>query len=161
MLPPHPLCGPRLPPPGRVLPLRRFRTPPSRPRRPPSTSRSARPPRSTSRTISALAGHRLPPVSDAPAPSSPPIPDSEKDQIKALIVRLMLSSSARIQSQLSEALAVISKHDFPKLWPALLPDLVSNVQKASQASDYASINGILGTARSSFASSKPMICCLI
>ncbi|KAI3416776.1 Importin N-terminal domain-containing protein [Psidium guajava] len=91
-----------------------------------------------------------PPDSDAPAPSSSPIPDAEKEQIKALIVPLMLSSSARIQSQLSEALALISKHDFPKLWPALLPDLVSNLQKASQASDYASINGILGTANSIF-----------
>lgn len=86
----------------------------------------------------------------AAAAAAAPIPDPEKEQIKALIVPLMLSSSARIQSQLSEALAVISKHDFPKQWPALLPDLVANLQKASQASDYASVNGILGTADSIF-----------
>ncbi|KAG2725563.1 hypothetical protein I3843_01G072700 [Carya illinoinensis] len=36
------------------------------------------------------------------------------------------------------------------LWPALLPELVANLQKASQASDYTSINGILGTANSIF-----------
>ncbi|MBA0790810.1 hypothetical protein Gohar_015432 [Gossypium harknessii] len=62
----------------------------------------------------------------------------------------MLSSSPRIQSQLSEALAVIGKHDFPKSWPTLLPELISNLQKAAQSSDYASINGILGTANSIF-----------
>lgn len=83
-----------------------------------------------------------------PVPS--PIVDTEKDQIKALIVSLMLSATPRIQSQLSEALAIIGKHDFPKLWPGLLPELVSSLQKASQASDYASINGILGTANSIF-----------
>ncbi|KAF5451758.1 hypothetical protein F2P56_026835, partial [Juglans regia] len=76
--------------------------------------------------------------------------DAEKEQIKALIVHLMLSSTPKIQSQLSEALALIGKHDFPKLWPALLPELVANLQKAAQASDYSSINGILGTANSIF-----------
>ncbi|XP_022924701.1 exportin-2-like [Cucurbita moschata] len=84
------------------------------------------------------------------ASSLAPIPDPEKDQIKALIVPLMLSSTQRIQSQLSEALALISKHDFPKSWPSLLPELVVSLQKASQASDYASVNGILGTASSIF-----------
>ncbi|KAJ7951318.1 exportin-2-like [Quillaja saponaria] len=87
---------------------------------------------------------------DANVPTFSPIIDSEKEQIKSLIVPLMLSATPRIQSQLSEALAVIGKHDFPKSWPALLPELVSNLQKASQAPDYASINGILGTANSIF-----------
>ncbi|PKI40476.1 hypothetical protein CRG98_039112, partial [Punica granatum] len=87
----------------------------------------------------------------APSPADTTrILDPEKDQIKSLIVPLMLSSSPRIQSQLSEALAVISKHDFPQSWPNLLPDLVSNLQKASASSDYTSINGILGTANSIF-----------
>ena len=62
----------------------------------------------------------------------------------------MLSSTPKIQSQLSEALALIGKHDFPKSWPTLLPELIVELQKASQASDYASINGILGTANSIF-----------
>ncbi|KAG7575139.1 Armadillo-type fold [Arabidopsis suecica] len=79
-----------------------------------------------------------------------PIVDSEKEQIKTLIVSLMLSSSPRIQSQLSEALAVIGKHDFPKSWPALLPELIANLQKAALAGDYVSVNGILGTASSIF-----------
>ncbi|KAH7578062.1 hypothetical protein ACOSQ2_000824 [Xanthoceras sorbifolium] len=79
-----------------------------------------------------------------------PILDPEKEQIKALIVTLMLSSTPRIQSQLSEALAVIGKHDFPKSWPTLLPELIANLRKASQSNDYVSINGILGTANSIF-----------
>ncbi|XP_010267582.1 PREDICTED: exportin-2 [Nelumbo nucifera] len=86
------------------------------------------------------------PPSDA-IPALSPIADQEKEQIKTLIVPLMLSSGPRIQSQLSEALAVIGKHDFPKSWPALLPELVSNLRPAT---DYASINGILGTANSIF-----------
>ena len=43
----------------------------------------------------------------SPDESNPLIPDSEKAEIKALIVRLMLSSTPKIQSQLSEALALI------------------------------------------------------
>ncbi|KAF8393914.1 hypothetical protein HHK36_020115 [Tetracentron sinense] len=85
--------------------------------------------------------------SDSNIPAVTPIPDPEKEQIKTLIVPLMLSSGPRIQSQLSEALAVIGKHDFPKSWPSLLPELVSNLR---QAKDYASVNGILGTANSIF-----------
>ncbi|KAK7389795.1 hypothetical protein VNO78_25089 [Psophocarpus tetragonolobus] len=79
-----------------------------------------------------------------------PISDPEKEQIKTLIVPLMLSATPKIQSQLSEALALIGHHDFPKSWPSLLPELVSNLHKASLSSDYASINGILGTANSIF-----------
>ncbi|BAT87834.1 hypothetical protein LR48_Vigan09g163900 [Vigna angularis] len=82
--------------------------------------------------------------------SESPILPPEKEQIKSLIVPLMLSATRKIQSQLSEALAVIGKHDFPKAWPALLPELISNLKNASQASDYASVNGILGTADSIF-----------
>ncbi|TKY61247.1 Exportin-2 protein [Spatholobus suberectus] len=83
-------------------------------------------------------------------PSDAPILPPEKEQIKSLMVPLMLSATPKIQSQLGEALAVIGKHDFPKAWPALLPELVSNLKNASQASDYASVNGILGTADSIF-----------
>ncbi|KAJ6320195.1 hypothetical protein OIU78_015556 [Salix suchowensis] len=88
----------------------------------------------------------------APSPDSSftPILDAEKDQIKILIVTLMLSSTPLVQSQLSESLSLIGKHDFPKSWPTLLPELVSNLRAASQSNDYASINGILGTANSIF-----------
>lgn len=79
-----------------------------------------------------------------------PIPDSEKEQIKSLIVTLMLNSSPKIQAQLSEALAVIGKHDFPKAWPTLLPELVSSLDKLSNSNDYISVNGILATLNSLF-----------
>lgn len=62
----------------------------------------------------------------------------------------MLSSAPRIQSQLSEALAVIGKHDFPKLWPALLPELKLSLEKAGESSDYATVNGVLNTCNSIF-----------
>ncbi|KAJ9560072.1 hypothetical protein OSB04_005232 [Centaurea solstitialis] len=81
------------------------------------------------------------------------IPDAEKAQIKTLIVPLMLSAattSKRIQAQLSEALAVIGNHDFPKLWPALLPELTSSLETALNANDFASVNGILATVNSLF-----------
>lgn len=78
------------------------------------------------------------------------IPDPEKEQIKSIIVPVMLSSTPRIQSQLSEALSVIGKHDFPKSWPALLPDLRLSLQNASSTSDYVSVNGVLATVNSLF-----------
>lgn len=81
---------------------------------------------------------------------SNPIPDSEKERIKSLIVALMLNASPKIQAQLSEALAVIGKHDFPKSWPTLLPELVSSLDKLSNANDYISVNGILATLNSLF-----------
>ncbi|KAI3681877.1 hypothetical protein L6452_36682 [Arctium lappa] len=82
--------------------------------------------------------------------SASPIPDAEKEQIKTLIVPLMLSATPKIQAQLSEALAVIGNHDFPKLWPALLPELRSSLETAINANDFASVNGILATVNSLF-----------
>lgn len=83
-------------------------------------------------------------------PALNPISDPEKELIKSLIVSLMLKSSPKIQSQLSEALAVIGKHDFPKAWQTLLPELVANLDTLTQANDYASVNGVLATINSLF-----------
>ncbi|MQL94387.1 hypothetical protein Taro_027035 [Colocasia esculenta] len=88
----------------------------------------------------------------APAPSDQnpnpnPISPPEKDQIKVLLVGLMLSSPPRVRSQLGEALAVVSAHDFPRSWPGLLPELVSSLRSAT---DYAAINGLLAAANSIF-----------
>ncbi|XP_057778621.1 exportin-2 [Salvia miltiorrhiza] len=73
------------------------------------------------------------------------MPDTEKEQIKGLIVRLMVTATPKIQAQLSEALTVIGNHDFPKQWRALLPELVVTLDELSQANDYVSVNGILAT----------------
>ncbi|KAL0428719.1 UNVERIFIED_CONTAM: Exportin-2 [Sesamum radiatum] len=78
------------------------------------------------------------------------VPDAEKEQIKALIVTLMVNASPKIQAQLSEALTIIGKHDFPKAWPTLLPELVVTLDKLSQANDYVSVNGVLATINSLF-----------
>ncbi|CAM8884566.1 unnamed protein product [Rhodiola kirilowii] len=88
-----------------------------------------------------------PPVNADAPPSPTPITHFEKEQIKSLIVQSMLASPPRVQAQLSEALTVIGKHDFPQAWPTLLPELVAGLR---QASDYAAVNGILGTANSIF-----------
>ncbi|KAI3449282.1 hypothetical protein Pfo_005947 [Paulownia fortunei] len=89
----------------------------------------------------------------APQPNDPVqiiVPDPEKEQIKSLIVTLMVNSSPKIQAQLSEALTIIGKHDFPKAWPTLLPEVVVTLDKLSQANDYASVNGVLATINSLF-----------
>ncbi|OMO81143.1 hypothetical protein COLO4_23735 [Corchorus olitorius] len=51
-------------------------------------------------------------------PALSPILEHEKDEIKTLIHSLMLSASPCIQSRLSEVLAVIGKHHFPKSCPS-------------------------------------------
>ncbi|WCJ32537.1 Exportin-2 [Euphorbia peplus] len=77
-----------------------------------------------------------------------PIAEDEKNEIKRLMVTLInLSYSPPIQSQLSESLSLICKHDFPKSWPTLLPALVANLNTAG---DYPSVNSILGTVNSIF-----------
>ncbi|CAK9858088.1 unnamed protein product [Sphagnum jensenii] len=86
------------------------------------------------------------PDPDFPPPLNP-IQDPEKDQIKGLIVTLMLSTPPKIQSQLSEALSIMSQHDFPSKWQTLLPELVVSLQSAT---DYTIINGILQTSNSIF-----------
>ncbi|KAK6158894.1 hypothetical protein DH2020_006208 [Rehmannia glutinosa] len=86
--------------------------------------------------------------SNDPAPVV--VPDPEKEQIKALIVTLMVNTSPKIQAQLSEALTIIGKHDFPKAWPSLLPELVVTLDNLSQTNDYVSVNGVLATINSLF-----------
>nr|GEV75011.1 exportin-2 [Tanacetum cinerariifolium] len=62
----------------------------------------------------------------------------------------MLSDGPKIQAQLSEALAVIGNHDFPKLWPALLPELKTRLENAMNVNDFVSVNGVLATVNSLF-----------
>jgi len=44
--------------------------------------------------------------------------------IKQQIVNLMLKSPENIQRQLSDAISVIGREDFPSKWPTLMHDLV-------------------------------------
>jgi exportin-2 (importin alpha re-exporter) len=78
----------------------------------------------------------------------PPIADDEKEQIKGLITTLMVSTPSRVQSQLSEALTIISQHDFPGKWQALLPELTLKLKE--QGNDFTVVVGVLETANSVF-----------
>jgi len=78
----------------------------------------------------------------------PPIADDEKAQIKSLITSLMVSAPPKVQSQLSEALTIISQHDFPGKWESLLPELTSKLREHS--GDLAVVSGVLETANSVF-----------
>jgi exportin-2 (importin alpha re-exporter) len=48
---------------------------------------------------------------------------SLQGQIKQLLTGLMLNTPPLVRAQLSEALTLISGHDFPAAWPQLLPEL--------------------------------------
>ena len=56
----------------------------------------------------------------------------------------MLSTPLIVRAQLSEALSIISMHDFPNKWPDLLPRLIQKLQTG----DPATINGVLHTLNS-------------
>lgn len=74
------------------------------------------------------------------------ITQSDRHDIKASIVELMLTSPEQIQRQLSDAISIISKEDFPDKWENLLTDMVQKFNTG----DFHIINGILRTAHSIF-----------
>jgi len=69
-----------------------------------------------------------------------------QDQIKGLITNLMLSTPAPVRSQLSEALTIIGRHDFPAKWMTLLPELLERLKTG----DVVTAGGVLETANSIF-----------
>ncbi|TDG47824.1 hypothetical protein AWZ03_005778 [Drosophila navojoa] len=71
---------------------------------------------------------------------------SDRNTIKTLIVTLMLHSPTALQKQLSDAVSIIGKHDFPKKWPQLIDEMVEKFASG----DFNVINGILQTAHSLF-----------
>lgn len=58
----------------------------------------------------------------------------------------MLTSPPAIQKQLSDAVSIIGKHDFPKKWPELINEMVEKFATG----DFNIINGVLQTAHSIF-----------
>ncbi|XP_031505824.1 exportin-2-like [Nymphaea colorata] len=88
--------------------------------------------------------------SPSPDLATSAIADAEKEQIRTLTVRIMLSSQPSIQGQLSKSLAVIGEYDFPKAWPGLLPELVASVRSGAASLDYSAVNGALATTHSIF-----------
>lgn len=74
------------------------------------------------------------------------IHESDRVAIKNLIVTLMLSSPESIQKQLSDAISIIGKTDFPLKWP----ELISQMVEKFATGDFHVINGVLRTAHSLF-----------
>ena len=56
----------------------------------------------------------------------------------------MLNTPPVVRSQVSEALSIISEHDFPKKWQGLLPNLIERFQNG----DATTVNGVLQTLNS-------------
>ncbi|CAB4023247.1 exportin-2-like, partial [Paramuricea clavata] len=74
------------------------------------------------------------------------ITQDDRQKIKVLIIDLMLKSPPQLQSQLSDAVSIIGREDFPRKWPNLLPEMV----KKFNSGDFHIINGVLKTAHSLF-----------
>uniref|UniRef100_A0A674I1M6 Exportin-2 n=1 Tax=Terrapene triunguis TaxID=2587831 RepID=A0A674I1M6_9SAUR len=72
--------------------------------------------------------------------------ETDRIAIKGNIVHLMLSSPEQIQKQLSDAISIIGREDFPQKWPDLLTEMVNRFQSG----DFHVINGVLRTAHSLF-----------
>lgn len=74
------------------------------------------------------------------------IHSDDRSAIKQYIITLMLKSSPSIQKQLSDAISIIGKYDFPDKWPHLITEMVEKFQTG----DFNIINGVLQTAHSIF-----------
>uniref|UniRef100_A0A8C9XK83 Exportin-2 n=1 Tax=Sander lucioperca TaxID=283035 RepID=A0A8C9XK83_SANLU len=74
------------------------------------------------------------------------VSDPDRTAIKANIINLMLSSPEQIQKQLSDAISIIGREDFPQKWPDLLTEMVTRFRSG----DFHIINGVLRTAHSLF-----------
>ena len=74
--------------------------------------------------------------------------EQDRVNVKNLIVDLMLRSPELIQRQLSDALSIIGREDFPNKWPNLLDEMISNIQ--TSGANFTNINGVLQTAHSLF-----------
>ncbi|CAG9765851.1 unnamed protein product [Ceutorhynchus assimilis] len=74
------------------------------------------------------------------------IHESDRAAIKSMIVTLMLTSPESIQKQLSDAISIIGKTDFPVKWPELITQMVEKFATG----DFNVINGILRTGHSLF-----------
>lgn len=77
------------------------------------------------------------------------IDPQQRDMIKQNITQFMIDSPAHIQRQLSEAITIIGKSDFPEKWPSLIVELKTSLS-SPLASNFNSLQGILQTAHSIF-----------
>lgn len=71
---------------------------------------------------------------------------SDRDTVKQFIISLMLKAPESIQRQLSDAVSIIGREDFPAKWPNLIQEMVDKFGTG----DFHIINGVLHTAHSIF-----------
>jgi len=55
--------------------------------------------------------------------------ESDKVQLKQVVVGVMLSSPIVVRRQLSEVLAIIAESEYPQRWPQLLPELAQKLME--------------------------------
>ena len=72
------------------------------------------------------------------------ISGGDRQLIKKHIVALMLKTPESVQKQLSDAITIIGRDDFPGNWEGLLLEMVAHFK----SSDFNAINGVLRTAHS-------------
>ncbi|CAF0901978.1 unnamed protein product [Adineta ricciae] len=90
------------------------------------------------------------PSLDPTSSTTNPISIRDRNHIKEHIIELMTRSPEHIQQQLSDAITVIGKCDFPDQWPTLLDTMVRLFQQPATQNSFQAINGILKTAHSLF-----------
>ena len=90
------------------------------------------------------------PALDASSSTTNSISIRDRNHIKEHIIDLMTRSPEHIQQQLSDAITVIGKCDFPDQWTTLLDTMVRQFQQPSTQNSFQSINGVLKTAHSLF-----------
>jgi exportin-2 (importin alpha re-exporter) len=71
---------------------------------------------------------------------------SDRETVKQFIINLMLKAPESIQRQLSDAVSIIGREDFPAKWPNLIQEMVDKFGTG----DFHVINGVLHTAHSIF-----------
>lgn len=74
------------------------------------------------------------------------ISQNDRNTVKQHVVELMLRSPELYQKQLSEAISIIGREDFPHEWPSLIQEMIAKFQSG----DFHIINGVLHTAHSLF-----------
>lgn len=64
------------------------------------------------------------------------ISESDRTAVKSFIVTLMLTSPEAIQKQLSDAISIIGKSDFPNKWPELISQMVEKFSSGKKKKSY-------------------------
>ena len=71
---------------------------------------------------------------------------SDRETVKQFIINLMLKAPESIQRQLSDAVSIIGREDFPAKWPNLIQEMVDKFGTGN----FHIINGVLRIAHSIF-----------